>query len=172
MNNVILVTGYLLFNYLHWASCGSVLMNMLIRTQQGSIYAKKRCGSIKTLRRRLSRPKWYMLHGNFFDMYPRKNCNWRYNPSWWRHQMETFSKYWPFVRVYSSHKGQWRGALMFSLICARINGWVNNRVAGDLRGYRAHYDFTVMIQNPFSLRSEVHSLPLLFNFRSFIILVS
>ena len=26
----------------------------------------------------------------------------------------------------SPHKGQWRGALIFSLICARINGWVNN----------------------------------------------
>ena len=41
-------------------------------------------------------------------------------------------------------KGQWRGALMFSLICVWINGWVNNREAGDLRGYRAHYDITVM----------------------------
>ena len=40
----------------------------------------------------------------------------------------------------SQHKGQWRGALMFSLICAWINGWVNNRKAGDLRSYRAHYD--------------------------------
>ena len=26
------------------------------------------------------------------------------------------------------------------LICARINGWVNNREAGDLRRHRAHYD--------------------------------
>ena len=33
---------------------------------------------------------------------------------------------------------------MFSLICARINGWVNNREAGDLRRYRAHYDVIVM----------------------------
>ena len=29
------------------------------------------------------------------------------------------------------HKGQWRGSLMFSLICAWINGWVNNCKAGD-----------------------------------------
>ena len=70
--------------------------------------------------------------------------------TWWRHQMETFPRYWPFVRgihrspVNSPHKGQWRGALMFSLICAWINGWVNNREAGDLRRYRAHYDVTVM----------------------------
>ena len=44
----------------------------------------------------------------------------------WRH----FPRYWPFVRgihqylVNSPHKGQWRAALMFSLICVRINGWV------------------------------------------------
>ena len=29
--------------------------------------------------------------------------------------------------VNSLHKGQWRGPLMFSLICAWINGWVNMR---------------------------------------------
>ena len=33
-----------------------------------------------------------------------------------------------------------RGAMMFSLICAWINGWVKNRYAGDLRRHRAHYD--------------------------------
>ena len=33
---------------------------------------------------------------------------------------------------------------MFSLICAWINDWVNNRVAGDLRRHRTHYDVTVM----------------------------
>ena len=58
--------------------------------------------------------------------------------------------YWPFVRgihrgpVNSPHKGQWRGALMFSLICVWINGWVNNGEAGDLRRHRAHYDVIVM----------------------------
>ena len=57
---------------------------------------------------------------------------------------------WPFVRgihrspVNSPHKGQWRGASMFSLICVAINGWVNNREAGDLRRYRAHFHVTVM----------------------------
>ena len=70
--------------------------------------------------------------------------------SWWRHQMEAFSALLAFVRrihrssVNSPHKGQWRGALMFSVICVWINGWVNNREAGDLRRYRAHYDVTVM----------------------------
>ena len=46
------------------------------------------------------------------------------------------------VTVNSPHKGQWRGALMFSLICVWINDWVNNREAGELT--RHHYDVTVM----------------------------
>ena len=52
----------------------------------------------------------------------------------------------PFVRgihrspVYSPHKGQWRGALMLSLICA----WANNGDAEDLRRRRVHYDVIVM----------------------------
>ena len=69
---------------------------------------------------------------------------------WWRHQIETFPRHWPFVwgihqsPVNSPHKGQWCGALMFSLICVWMNDWVNNREAGDLRHHRAHYDVTVM----------------------------
>ena len=55
---------------------------------------------------------------------------------------------WPFVRgispVDSPHKGQWRGAFVFSLICAWINGWVKHRAAGDLRRHLAQYDVTVM----------------------------
>ena len=64
----------------------------------------------------------------------------------WKH----FPRYWPFVRgihrspVNYPHKGQWRGVLMFSLICTRINGWVNNGEAGDLRRYRGHCDVIVM----------------------------
>ena len=69
----------------------------------------------------------------------------------WKH----LPRYWPFVRgihrspVNSPHKGQWRGALMFTLICARIKGWVNNREAGDLRRYRGYYDVTVMFSDIF-----------------------
>ena len=69
-------------------------------------------------------------------------------PPWWRHQMETYSALLALCEgnspVNSPHKGQWRGALMFSLICAQTNGWVNNRDAGDLRRHRAHHDVTVM----------------------------
>ena len=46
--------------------------------------------------------------------------------------------------VNSPHKGQWREALMVSLICAWINSWVNNGEAGDLRRHHGHYDVTVM----------------------------
>ena len=59
--------------------------------------------------------------------------------------METFLRYWPFVKgihrspVNSPHKGQWRGALMFSLICVGTNGLANNRDDGDLRRHHAHY---------------------------------
>ena len=89
--------------------------------------------------------------------------------AWWRYQMgggggggggfcvhddvikwKHFPRYWTFVQgihwspVNSPHKGQWRGALMFSLICAWINERVNNREFGDLRRHRAHYNVTVM----------------------------
>ena len=69
---------------------------------------------------------------------------------WWRHEMETFPCNWPFVwgihqsPVNSPHKGQWHGALVFSLICASTNDWVNNRDAGDLRCHCAHNDVTWM----------------------------
>ena len=64
----------------------------------------------------------------------------------WKH----FPRHWPVVRgihrspVHSPHKGQRCGALILSLICAWINGWVNNREAGDLRRHRTHYNVTVM----------------------------
>ena len=64
----------------------------------------------------------------------------------WRH----FPRYWPFERgihrseVNSPHKGQYRGALMFSLICAWTNHWLNNRDAGDLRRHLVHWDVIVM----------------------------
>ena len=65
----------------------------------------------------------------------------------WKH----FPHYWPFVQgihrslVNSPHKGQWRGALMFSLIYAWTNAWVHNCEAGDLRCHHTHYDVTVMM---------------------------
>ena len=72
---------------------------------------------------------------------------WQLIQRWWRHQMETF---FALLALYEgnspvtgeslsphTHKGQWRRALMFSLICAWTNGWANHRDAGDLRRHRA-----------------------------------
>ena len=77
-------------------------------------------------------PSYWLLHDDVIK--------WKY-----------FPHYWPFVQgihrslMNSPHRGQWRRALMFSLICARINGWVNNGEAGDLRRHRAHHDAIVMV---------------------------
>ena len=61
-----------------------------------------------------------------------------------------FPCYWLFVlgihrvTVNSPHKGQWSRALIFSLVYAWTNAWVNNRGAGDLRRHRVHYNVTAM----------------------------
>ena len=79
----------------------------------------------------------------------------------WKH----FPRYWPFVRgihrspVNSPHKDQWRGALMFSLICTWTNSWANNGDAGDLRCHRTHYGVIVMDFYSGNSRFDVH-LPL------------
>ena len=65
----------------------------------------------------------------------------------WKH----FPRYWLFVwgihwsPVNSPHKGQWRGALMLSLIFSWTNDWANNRNAGDFRRHHAHYAVTVTL---------------------------
>ena len=79
----------------------------------------------------------------------------------WKH----FPRYWPFARgihrspVNSPYKGQWRGALLFSLIYASINRWENNREAGDLRRYRAHYDLNVMNKTPHNKVRTLYIIP-------------
>ena len=76
---------------------------------------------------------------------------WEFPPNTNDSMQGYFQRYWPLVRgihrspVNSPHKGQWRATLVFSLICAWINGWVSNREAGDLRRYRVHCCVTVMI---------------------------
>ena len=76
---------------------------------------------------------------------------WRHNG---RHAVSNHQPHWPFVRgihrspVNSPHKGQWRGALMFSLICAWINAWVNNREAGDLSPLWRHCNGVVSQSYP------------------------
>ena len=57
--------------------------------------------------------------------------------------METLSALSAICAGNSSVNGQ---SLMFSLICAWINDWVNHGDAGVLRRHRAHYDVTVMTE--------------------------
>ena len=63
---------------------------------------------------------------------------------------EHFPRYWPLVR--GIHRDRWiprtkasdAELWCFSLICAWINDWVNNREAGDLKRHLGHYDVMVM----------------------------
>ena len=85
-------------------------------------------------------------------------------PSWRRHQIGTFSVLLVLCAENSPHKGQWCGALIFSLIYAWTNGWVYNRDAGDWRRHLAHYDDTVMMMKiPLKPRPdfELHAVELL-----------
>ena len=73
--------------------------------------------------------------------------------TWWRHEMEYFPRYWSFVRgihwlvtrEFLAHKGQWRWALVFSLICVWTSSWTNSENAGDLRRHRTQYDVIVVM---------------------------
>ena len=91
----------------------------------------------------------YIFHDQFMPMI--SACRWTtlvpivqcvadyiVSAPWWRHQTEKFSALLAICVGNSPVAGefpaqsQWRGALMFSLICVWMNGWVNNREAGDL----------------------------------------
>ena len=79
-------------------------------------------------------------------------------------------RYWPFVR--GIHRSRWfphtrasdAELWCFLLICVWINGWVNNRKAGDLRRHRRHYDVTVMkdTNGSITLRSTSEWIMILF----------
>ena len=66
----------------------------------------------------------------------------------WKH----CPRHWPYLRGIhrlprsSLHKCQWHETLMFYFTFAWTNGWVNNRIAGDLRRHPAHYDVTVKMK--------------------------
>ena len=70
--------------------------------------------------------------------------------TWWRHQMETFSALLAHCEGNSQVTGEFFSQRPVTrsfdafFICTWTNGWVNNRDAGDLRRYRAHYDVTVI----------------------------
>ena len=89
----------------------------------------------------------------------------------WKH----LPRYCPFVRgthrspvYFPGHNGQWRGALMFSLMCAWTKSWANTLDAGESRRHGAHCDATVMWNRNgnvtiFTPRFGVHIQPRLGN---------
>ena len=115
-----------------------------------NVYSDKLYKSeIKFTRRSIKMTQKHNYHGNtslwkyLLEHVHLRNCD---DVIKWKH----FPRNWPFVRkihrspVNFPHKGQWRGALMFSLIYVWINDWANNREAGDLRRQHGHYDVIVM----------------------------
>ena len=70
--------------------------------------------------------------------------------TWWRHQTKTFSALLALCGGNSPVTGEFPSqrpvtqSFDASLICSWINGWLNNREAGDLRRYHAYDDVTVM----------------------------
>ena len=135
-----------LCDYVHWRqwfkciklhlSLTYMTIEIMITWQSKSIHFLSTCTQDEV---------WYMAcaipSAMFNQLYPDDVIKWKH-----------FARYWPFVRgihrpsVNSPNKGQWRGALMLSLICAWINGWISNRRAGDSSLHRAHYDVTVMLR--------------------------
>ena len=85
---------------------------------------------------------------------------WLVTGSWWHQQMESFPRYWSFVRgihrspVNSPHKGKWGAALRFFLIRAWTNSWVYNRDAGDLGPHNAYFDVIVTIKYSWLVTNE------------------
>ena len=121
------------------------------------------CGNATILSRGwINTSNWRLMNGSWLSHCKQQlllfSTASSFSESWWHHHMKHFPHYWPFVRgihrspVNSPQKGQWRGPLMFTLICVWINDWVNNREAGDLRRYRAYYDVTLMYR-PFTWES-------------------
>ena len=67
--------------------------------------------------------------------------------SWWRHEMEKSFRVtghlcgeFTVTGEFPEQRPMTQSLVFFSLIYAWINGWVNNREAGDLRHHRTHYD--------------------------------
>ena len=113
----------------------------------------------------MNRSQWNFNRNSYFGF---KKCRRKCRPSakWWRFclglniltrnhdyviKWKHFPRYWPFAQgihrspVNSPRKDQWRGDMIFSLICTWMDGWVNNRNVGDLRRHRTHYYVTVMM---------------------------
>ena len=93
----------------------------------------------------------------------------------WKH----FPRYWPFMRgIQRGPRTKARDAELwfFSLIFIWIDGCINNREAGDLRRYCAHYDVIVMRKRAFVTSYTIlcicQDLPVPYNFSVVFVLKS
>ena len=69
----------------------------------------------------------------------------------------------------SPQKGQWCRALLFSVIRTWINGWVNNREAGDLRRHCAHYHTMHLLWEKFQWILPLYMKPISFQSRASVV---
>ena len=80
---------------------------------------------------------WFIFYWSHGDL-----IKWKY-----------FLRYWPCVReihrwLVVTHKGQWRGDLMFSFMCIWRKGWAKHQDGDDLSRHRAHHDIAVTLSLP------------------------
>ena len=92
-----------------------------------------------------------IAHSTIANM-TQKCCSHYWPFPWWRHQMETFSALLaicagnsPVPSEFPTQRPVTRSFDVFFDLRLNKNSWVNNREAGDLRRYRAHYDVIVML---------------------------
>ena len=135
----------------HWPLCGEFTGDRWISRTNGQLR-----GNVSI---------WWRHHGFLLNPQPGhmyQVCT----HSWWHHQMDTFSSLLAFCVGNSPTtgeflpKGQWRRALMFSLICVWINSWVNNHESVGLRRHQAHYDVILMFMYQIGSRQWRRSWPL------------
>ena len=88
-------------------------------------------------------------------------CGFNIQNPWWRHQMEKFSALLALC-VNSPHKGQWRGNLMFSLICTcRCNA-----LSGGVMCFTCinriciHMSFIAEVHFPINWQEKIECVPL------------
>ena len=127
---------------------GSIMIQVML---DGCRYQAFTCTNVDLI---INEARWHSAEGNstenIADINHHKMLAMPYVKTWCRHQMETLSALLAICAGNSPVPGEFPAqrpvmlSLMFSLICVWINGWVNNREAGDLRRYRSHYDVTVM----------------------------
>ena len=105
---------------------------------------------------------WFHESMHSLILWCRKTWRWVWFNTWWRHQMETFSALLAIYVRNSPVTGEFPAqrpvtrSFVFSLIYTWMNGWVNNRQAGDLRRHHTHYDVTVMNKSTGYLIILVH----------------